>query len=502
MADATSTTPQPAGKTANKVEIEDVGPATKRLTITIPSEAVAQKLKESLGTLANVTSIPGFRRGKVPRRLLEKRFGTAMRDETKNKLIADAYAKAIEEHHVEPVGEPEPTEPTDKLQIEEGKPLTFVFDVEVVPEFELPPLEGVEITKPILEITEEHIETELTRQLQQLGTPNRIEGDFQPGDRLFAHVTVTKNDEKEPFFQEDQAVIIVPGTAEGGRGPVLGLMVENLQDLLKDKRVGDTIIIETIGPEAHERDDLRGAKLTMTLRLTAAERTEPATAQRLIEVYGLGSEENLREQIRLTLQQRRDQEQITIMREQVYDYLLGGVDFELPEKLSVAQVARSLEGHRIELLYRGLTPDEVEGRLAEIRAESEAQARDRLKLAFLLRRLAGHFNIEVSQQEINGRLAAIAIHRGQRPEQLRSELARTGRLGEVARVLREHKAADRVIAQATVKEISADEWAKSGPGKATTAKPPAEKKQKTAKTARKPATSGTAPHKKTTPGKK
>jgi hypothetical protein len=135
------------------------------------------------------------------------------------------------------------------------------------------------------------------------------------------------------------------------------------------------------------------------------------------------------------------------MREQVYDHLLKTVDMELPEKLSATQAGRALEGRRVELLDRGMPLEEVEKKLAEIRADSEARSRDRLKLFFIMWRLGDDFKTTVSEQEVNGRVAAMAIQHGQRPDQLRAELARTGRLSEVGRMLRDEKTADRVIGE-------------------------------------------------------
>ncbi|MHC4220453.1 MAG: trigger factor family protein, partial [Planctomycetota bacterium] len=212
MADATAT-PDP---TANEVKIEDVGPALKRLTITIPSAAVAEKIEESIGTLSQEAALPGFRRGKAPRRLLERRFGSSVRDETKNRLIADAYAKAIEEHEIKPVSEPEPTEPPENLKLEEGKPLSFAVDVEVVPEFELPALEGIEVKKPLLEITDEHIEDRVERQQLRLGATHRVEADFEAGDRMLGHAVLKAEDREEPVLDGDNALIVKPGKADGG----------------------------------------------------------------------------------------------------------------------------------------------------------------------------------------------------------------------------------------------------------------------------------------------
>jgi trigger factor len=475
MAEAT-TTPDASG---NEVQIEDVGPALKRLTITIPTDAVKEKIEESIGTLSQEAALPGFRRGKAPRRLLEKRFGHSVRDETKNRLIADAYARAIEDHGIKPVSEPEPTEPPDKLKLEEGKPLSFAVDVEVVPEFELPELEGIELKKPLLEITDEHIDDRIKRQQHRLGTSDRIDGDFQENDRMVGHVKLTAEGKDEPVLDADNALIVHPGKKDGGRGAVLGLMIDGLAGLLKGKKVGDTITMQTVGPEAHEREDIRGVNLTIEYRISAAERTEPAPVERLVEIFDVGSEENLREQMRLALQHQRDQEQATAMREQVYKHLLKTVEMDLPEKLTTAQAGRALEGRRIELLDRGIPAEEVEAKLAEIRSDSEARSRDRLKLFFIMWKLGDHFKVNISEQEVNGRVAAMAIEHGQRPDQLRAELARTGRLPEVGRMLREEKSADRVIAKAKIEEISAEDWNRVMAGDEDAA--PAKTRKKTTK---------------------
>ncbi|UCD75015.1 MAG: trigger factor [Phycisphaerales bacterium] len=472
-----------AEATVNDVKIEDAGPARKRLTITIPVETIAEKIDDSLATLMAKTALPGFRKGRAPRHLLERRFGEAVRAETKNQLMADAYASAIEEHEIKPVGEPEPVEPMDELEIEPGQPLTFSLHVEVVPEFEVPPLDSVEIKKPILEIEDEHIEAEKKRQCRELGEPSEIEQDFQGGDRLLGYATVSKEDDEEPFFRSDEVVITFPEEEDEGKGQVLGLLIDDLAALLKDRKVGDQLTIKTSGPEHHEREDIRGKKLTIEFEIRGAQRITPATIEEVIRHYDMASEEILREQVKLALEQRRDEEQATAMREQVFEYLLEHVDFELPEKLSAAQVERSLERHRLEMLYRGMTPDEVEKRLAEIRGESEYRALGRLKLSFILHKLAQEFTVEVSDQEINGRIAAIAAQRGVRPDQLRAELVQSDRLNQVAIQLREHKTADRIVQQAKVTDISADEWRKMVEAKA--AEKPAKsgkKKSKKSKT--------------------
>ena len=300
MADASAT----KDLTKDHVKIEDVGPARKRLTITVPVEIIDTKITESMQTLASETVLPGFRKGHVPSGLLQRRFGGAVKSETKNQIIADAYATAIEEFELKPIGEPEPDEGLEKLEIEEGKPLQFSLEIEVVPDFELPSLEGIEIKRPVIEITDEHLDAEITRLQRELGESSPVEGKLKEEDRLTGSMVVTAKGKDEPVHEQEQVMIIYPAKADEGRGPVLGLMIDDLSDLLKGKKAGDTIAIKTTGPDAHEREDIRGAELTITFDIQEAMRITPATTEKVVEGYGLPSEEILREQIKLALEQR------------------------------------------------------------------------------------------------------------------------------------------------------------------------------------------------------
>jgi len=479
MSDSTTTT-----DLVNEVKIEDAGPAKKRLTITIPPEAISERIEQSMATLRSEAAIPGFRKGRAPKALIQKRFGSAIKDETRNQIVADAYSKAIEEHDLKPVGDPEPTTPVEELEITEGKPLTFSVELEVIPDFELPSLEGIEIKKPLLEITDEHIDQELQRQAAQLGEQKEVDGEIEPDDRVVGYVVATRLGEDEPFFTHDEVTIVHPGNKEGGRGQVLGLLIDDLASILKGKNAGDTFTIETTVPESHEREDIRGKDITIEFQIRHVVRVTPATTEEIVQHYGMESEDILREQIRLALEQRRDQEQSSAMREQVYEHLVDAVDFELPEKLSAAQASRFVKQQEMELLYRGLSPEEVEERLAEVRAQSMDIARRRLKLFFLLHRLSQHYEIQVSEQEINGRVAMIAAQRGMRPDQLRQQLIQAGRIDEVAMMVRDHKTADRVVQDCTVTEITAEEWrkiqeSKSESGGRTGRKKTAKKSSKT-----------------------
>jgi len=455
MADATAT----AEKSIYDVKIEDVGAAKKRLTVTVPAAIITEKIEESMGTLATQTSLPGFRKWRAPKALLERRFGTTVRHETKTQVIADGYAAAIEEHSIKPVGEPEPVGSLEDLELEIGKPLTFAVEVEVLPEFDLPDLATIEIVKPIVEVEDDHIQVELDRQCTQAGQVIQVDSGFEEGDRLLGPGTATKEGDDEPFFSHDNVDIIVPSTDNDGRGQILGLLIDGLSGTIDGKTVGDELTFTTTGPDAHELEHIRGKKITIQFTIRDGQRIEPAKIDDVIAQYGMASQDVLREQIKLALEQRRDEEVRSAMREQACEQLLKAVEFEVPEKLSDQQAGRMLERQRLEMMYRGgLSADEVEVRLAEMRAETETQSRDRLRLMFLLHRLASEFDVQVSDQEVNGRIAAIASQRRMRPEKLRADLLQSGGINQIASQIREHKAADRVIDKAKVTEVTSERW--------------------------------------------
>jgi trigger factor len=260
------------------------------------------------------------------------------------------------------------------------------------------------------------------------------------------------------FFETDQALVVVPAKEDEGKGQVLGLMIDGLDAILLGKKPGDTVVIQTTGPEQHEREEVRGAKLTITYTINAAERITPASVADLVERFSLQSEDILREQIRFALEQRRDAEQRNAQREQVFEWLLSKVQFELPAKLSERQVTRTLSRQRMEMLYRGLEPDVVERRLAELRGSSEQSTRDRLRLFFVMARLAEQFGVTVTEQELSGRIHMLAQQQNVRPDQLRAQLSKSGGLDDLAIQIREHKTADRLLEKASVTEVPAEEW--------------------------------------------
>jgi trigger factor len=443
-----------------QITIAEPAPCTKHITLTVPAKTVDARLESALTALASDMAFPGFRKGKAPRSLVEKKVGGHLINETRGQLISEAYSRALEEHKLRPISDPRPVGDEPMPELARGKEFSFRVEIEVAPEFAIPDFAGFDVKKPIIEVNDTHIDGEILRQSYRWGTPARIDGPFEHLDRMLGKATVTVEGRDGNYFETDKALCVVPAKEDEGKGALLGLLVEGLDKALLGKKVGDTVRVTTKGSDSHEREELRGKDITIEYAITEAERITPRSNKELAEMFGVETEELFKEQVKDALEQRRDGEQRAAMREQVAEQLVAKIEFPLPAKLSEAQMSRTIEQQRMELLSRGLDEGAVERRLAETRGKSETASKNRIKLFFIMSRLQEHFGVQITEQELNGRISFMAAQQNVRPEQMRQQIERAGRMGEVISVIRDAKVSDRILSQATVSDIAAEEWNK------------------------------------------
>ena len=461
------------------INVEDAGPARKRVSVTISSSAVDAQLQQQLAAVSASVQLPGFRKGKVPRAVVEKRFGEAIGDETRNEIVKEALQQAIAENDFDLLNNPEPTEETLPV-VERGQDFSFTVEMDIVPNFEMPDFAKIELKKPTLDVTDDLINEEIERQCIRNGNGETLQSDLKPADRLLGHATVKSQGDGEHIFESENILVVLPDTGE--RGQVLGLLIDDLNAYFKDASVGDTISITVDGPDNHEREDVRGKTLEITYQLQVAERITPLTPDQLVENFNLGTTEVLNDQVRLALEQRRDEEQSTILRDQARMELAKIVDVEIPEKLSSYQVANQLESLRMKLMQQGMEADEIETRVAETRDDTEMMATVGIKNMFIQRRIIKQYELQVTEQELNAQVARLAAQRGVRPMELHAHLTQTDQMRQLGAQIIENKAVDAMVQQMKVVEISAEEWeALNSGGSATPSKKKTKKKKSTKK---------------------
>ena len=320
----------------------------------------------------------------------------------------------------------------------------------------MPGLEGIKVRKPLFEVTDEQLGSEVEKMCINEGSLEERE-DPEAGDYLTGDGVMT-GPEGEEFYNIPGAVVRIPLPEDEGKGMILGVMVDDLADQFGTPKPGETATLKTTGPEQHEREDLRGKDLTITFKVNRVDRIVPAELSRLVETFGMESEDQLKEAVKTRLQQRGLVQQQSVMRQQVARHLLDSVEMDLPERLTAGQAARNLERRRMELMYRGVDQQEIENHIAELRAASGEAAARELKLFFILHKAGQELNVTVNEAEVNGRVAQMAAERGQRPEELRKQLIESRQINAIAQQVSEHKTIDAILAKAEVEELPADEF--------------------------------------------
>jgi len=439
----------------NKVSVADAGPSRKKISIEIPAETVTQKLKGSVDLVLSEAALPGFRRGKAPRWLVEKQFGGALRKEAKTELVSAAISKAVTDLNLQVLGS-YPTESLAKAEVAEGKSLAFEVEVEVLPEFELPELAGIAVKKPNIPISNEMVDDELKKLCINEGSLESRDI-AQAGDYCTGHAIMKGKDGTE-FYNLKGAVIQIPTEDKDGKGMVLGIMVDDFSKQAGLPKPGDTVNIKAKGPENHEVEGIRNNDLIVSFTVDRVDRIIPASPAQLSQAMGFNDEEGIKGLIRDRIDQRISIQQKSVMHQQIAKHLVNTIKMDLPERMTAQQAERTLQRRRLELMYRGVDQTKIEEHMAEIRRTSGDAASFELKLFFILHKAGQKLNVGVTDQEINYRIAQIAQQRGVRPDKLRNELIQSNQINGIYTQLGEHKTLDAILNIATVAEMSADEF--------------------------------------------
>lgn len=467
---------QEAQTPQNSITIEETGPCKKKVIIEIPEETIKTSTEEQYETLRKDAQIPGFRKGRAPRRLLEKRFGKETTEQIKLKLLADASDSAIKDNQIKVLRDPDID--FEKIELPSEGPMTFDFEVEVRPEFDLPSLEGIAVTKTKLEVTDEQVDREIEqlRKYSGLWAP-RDGGEVEAGDQIIADATLTVQDKQEPEKLNNIEIFVRQN------GFVGGIPVEKLDEILAGAKVGDVRETSVDVPKTYFREEYRGKKVDIRIVVEDIKWLKPAELnEEFFARFGVESAEELRERMRDNLHGRLEQQVRTEMTNQIYKYMLDHTDFELPTDIVADQANTLLQRQYVNLIRQGLPREQLDEQIEQLKAGSEQQAQEQLKTFFIMEKVAEKLEIDVTEEEVNGHIAQLAIQRGQRPEKMREQMLRDGSLAQFRLQVREDKCIAKLLESTKITEIKA----KKTPKKTIKAKKTGKSAKKTArKTAKK-----------------
>ena len=428
------------------VEIEDAGPSAKKLRVTVPRDRITAQQDKTFGEVRGTASLPGFRPGKAPKHLVEKRFGKAMKDQVQQDLLRESYQHAVAKSELSVLGEPEFEKPESIVLPDEGD-LTYSFTVELQPDVHLPTMGGLKVKKPKIEVRDEHVQQALANLRQQQGRLIPVEDrGVQADDYLIADVTLTVDGEQ--VAQQDDAQLV----ARPGR--IAGVEVADFADRVAGMKAGDEKALDVEVPAEHPNPKIAAKTVQVGLKLKDVKSLELAEIDGpFLESLGFADEPELLEALREQMVERVNSDIQTAMRRQVQEYLVNNTQMELPTRLKGAQADRVVNRRAMDLMGRGVPRSQVENNLQQLRSGADIEAERELKLFFILSKLGEEHAVEVTDEEANGQIAMAAIQNGQRPESLRQRMEQDGSLANLYVQLREQKTLDKLLESADIEEV-------------------------------------------------
>ena len=383
-----------------ETSVEKLSSVMKKIKVTFSCEDVRKEIDAAFEKIKGDVQIPGFRRGKAPKSVVEMRMGETLRGDATQNLVSRGVRDALKEHNISPVSEPE----LEKIDIEKDSPLTFEIKVEVMPEFELPNYRGLKIPAAKVEpVTNEAIEQELELLREEHATYVSVEGRAViEGDVVT--IDYTEQIEGKDALHNEKRIMHL------GKDQILPDIKQNLVGM----KLGEVKEFESTLPEDFYDKSVAGKSIKFRLEL------KEIKVEQLPELNdGLAKEtgkvetlEELKQQIRSEIEKGRRSEAINKEKSSIFEELVQRTEFEIPPSFLEKQTKQNLARHMQRSLLSGKSEEDLKKDREQIFKNASEQSVNQVKGALILEKIAEKENIKVTDEEIDRKLEEIAQARG------------------------------------------------------------------------------------------
>jgi trigger factor len=428
------------------VKIDARSACERHITVTIPREDIDRYYGNAFSELMDKAAVPGFRAGRAPRKLVELRFRKDVTDQVKGSLLMDSLGQISESHDLSPISEPD-FNPT-AIEVPEEGPMTFEFNIEVRPEFDLPNWKGLKIERPVREFTDEDVEKQLQTLLARHGKLVPFDGPAEADDYLAMNLTFKNGDEVISSVKEEIIRIRPVLSFRDGR-------VEKFDKLMKGVQAGETRVGKAKLSEDAPNEQLRGKEITAEFEVLEVKKIElPELSHAFLQELGdFDSEADLRDAIRDSLARRLSYAQQQRARQQILAALTEAANWDLPPALLKRQSARELERSVLELKRSGFGDAEIRAHENDLRQNSRVNTARSLKEHFVLERIAEDQKIEESPDDYDSEIELIAMQSGESPRRVRAQLEKRGLMDTLRNQIIERKAIELILTEAKFKDV-------------------------------------------------
>ncbi|HEV3145383.1 MAG TPA: trigger factor [Gemmataceae bacterium] len=442
---ATTTKEEAPQKLRQDVEITDAGPCKKHIKISVNREDIDTRIDEKISELVQEHDKPvvaGFRPGKAPRKLVERRYRKQVQEDVRGEVLMASLEQLAEDHDIAPLAPPD-IKP-DKIQIPKEGPLIYEFDVEVRPEFELPNYKGLKLKRLIYQFTDADVERELRRLLEPDGqlVPKGEKANVEIGDYIVADLISrigqqVVSEAKEVQIRVDPTLALRDGVAE------------KFGEQLKGAKAGESRVVEIMLSDTVSQPHLRGQKVQATFQIHDIKILRlPELTHEYLHRYGVHNEEQLRELLRVVLERKLEYQRNQLYRQQILQTINEAAKWELPQDLLQRQARRAFQRKIMEMRSSGMSDEEIAGRQRLLERDVLRTTAMALKEHFVLQKIAEEEKIDVDQDDIDAEIDRIADRTDESPRRVRAQLEREDMMEALAIELIERKTLDLILASA------------------------------------------------------
>jgi trigger factor len=426
-----------------QVQVEELSPVEKKLAVEIPWDTVRAKLDRAYRELGAQVVMNGFRKGKIPRAVLEKRFGKHVQNEVTKELVQESLLHAAEEHKLDAVAEPK----IESVEMKPGEGFRYSARIEVRAPIELREVDGLPADRVKVSVSDEDVAKALERKRQQHTEYQPITGRTvtEAGDALLVAVKGTVGD--LPLDRPDTHVEL----GEGGHEPLPG-MAAALTGIAIDAKDHE-LVLEM--PADHQHKEIAGqtARLSITVK-DARKKVVPALDDDLAKDTGEADTlEELRAKLRADLEKHAGSRADRDMRELLLKEFIKRNPLQLAPALIERGIDNQIQRARMSLAMQGVDIEQAGVDFAAMRDRLRDGAADEIRGQLLLEALADRDKLEVTDADVDAKVAEIAAAQGKRANKVKGEMMKDGSIDTLRWRIRQEKALDLLASRATITEV-------------------------------------------------
>lgn len=445
--DTPEVTPEDQPKLALDVKVESPSSCQRHVTVTVAQADIDRYVSKAFKDLQPKAEVPGFRIGRAPRKLVEAKFKDQVRDQVKGELLMDSMTQVSEDQDFSAISEPDFD--YDAVKMPDEGDMTFEFDIEVRPEFDMPAWQGLELERPTKDYTDDEVNDHLGTLLERYAEQETVDEKAEPGDFVVVDITC-----------RHEGNVVSDLEAESIRlRPTLSFQDGNLEDfdkLMTGAAAGDNVEAKITISDDSANEELQGKEVTVEFDVLEVQRLQKPNlnAAFLEKIGGFEDEDDLRSAVREELERQLKYHQQQQLRQQITENLTKDTKFDLPPELVKRQADRELRRSVMELQSAGFDAATIQAHANTLRQNSQQATENALTEHFILERIAEDQNIEDQPQDYDDEIDLIADQSGESPRRVRARLEKQNQMDTLRNQIIERKTIELICKEANITETN------------------------------------------------